>query len=148
MAIAEFTRIKIGDCVYICNRMNPLEAMEYGVKVLGLISPALSGVMEATKEGGEAEKVFSELSKSLKDKDAIPLLRQAIGQCFTPDNQSLADELTFNRWFLEHPDHLFHLGAMAVYYLVRPFIPVPLLTTAGAFQAPWMKAAQGVAKAE
>lgn len=134
MASSEFTRIKIDDDIYTCNRMNPMEALEFGMGAMGVIAPGMSGVFEATKEGGDVGKVFCELSKVLKDKEALPLIRKAIGQCFTPQNESLADEVTFNRHFQEHPERLFHLGVMAIYHLIRPFIPAQLDTIVSTYQ--------------
>lgn len=124
----EFTRIKIEDQVYICNRLNPLDALDFGMKVVSLVGPVLQGVIEATKEDGVAEKAILHIGKALKDKEVVPVLRQAIGQCFTSDNQALSDEVTFNKWFMQYPGHLFHLGALAVYHLARPFIPQQVAT--------------------
>ena len=124
--MSELIKIKIEDRVYTAQRFNPLEGMEYGAKILALVSPALGGIMEATKDGGDPAKVGAELGRSLKDPDLAPLLKKALGQCFTPENESLADEVTFNKWFMRHPGDMFSLGAQAAWQLVKDFFPSQL----------------------
>ena len=132
--MAEFVRIKIGENVYTCNKLNPMDALEFGMRALAVLSPAVSGIIEAHKEGGDPLKVFNDISKALKDKDATPLLKEAIAQCFTPQNQDLGDVVEFNRWFSEHPGEMFHLGALALYHLVKDFFPSQLATIASDYQ--------------
>lgn len=127
-------RIKIEDRVYSVQKFNPMEGMEYGTKILALISPALGGVMEAVKESGDATKVGLEFARALKDPEMAPMLKQALGQCFTPENESLADEVTFNRHFSKVPGDLFQLGVQAAYALVKDFFPSQLVTIASAWQ--------------
>lgn len=128
----EFVRIKIGDNIYTCNMLNPMDALEFGMRAVAVVSPALNGIVEASKTEGDPLRVVTELAKVLKDKEATPLLKEALAQCFTPTNKSLGDEVEFNRWFREHPGDLFHLGALALYHLVKDFFPSQLATMASA----------------
>lgn len=132
--MSDLIRIKIEDRVYTIQPFNPLDGMEYGAKLLGLLAPALGGVIELTKEGGDPLKVGGELATVLKNPEVTPLLKQALGQCFTPENQSLADEAVFNAWFRKFPGDMFVLGGKAVWELVKDFLPKPLGITASGLQ--------------
>lgn len=127
-------RIKIEDRVYAVHRFNPMDGMEFGTKLLAIISPSFGGIIEITKEGGDPAKVGVELAKAMKDPDLTPMLKQALGQCFTPENESLADEATFNAYFSQHPGDMFQLGVQAAYALVKDFFPSQLATLASDLQ--------------
>lgn len=127
-------RIKIDERVYAVQHFNPMEGMEFGTKLLSIISPALGGIIEATKEGGDPAKVGVEISKALKDPDLTPMLKQALGQCFTPENESLSDEAVFNTYFSKHPGDMFQLGGQAAYMLVKDFFPSQLASIASDWQ--------------
>lgn len=128
-------RIKIDERVYAVQPFNPVDGMEFGTKLLGIISPALAGAFELVKDDGEMSRVGLELGKALKDPGLTPLLRQAYKQCFTPDNQSLADEAVFNQWFLKYPQDMFELGVRAAYALVKSFFPSRLATIASGLES-------------
>lgn len=124
------TRIKIEERAYSLTKFAPMDGMEYGTKVMAVVSPALGGLYEATKDGGNAIKMASDFAAVFKDPTLTPLLRQAIGQCFTPKNESLADEYVFNTWFSQHPGDLFQLGVQSAWALVKDFLPSSLVTMA------------------
>lgn len=127
-------RITVNDKVYTLNKMNPMDGMEYGMEVLGVITPSMGGVMEATKEGGDATKAFLELGKALKDKGATDILKKALKQCYTPEGESLEDIVAFNKWFQAHPGDMFQLAVVAVWHLVKDFLPSQLATIASSWQ--------------
>ena len=127
-------RITIGDKVYTVNKLNPMDGLEFGMEVVGVVSPSMGGVLEATREGGDPSKVFVELGKALKDKSAAGILKKALAQCYTPESESLEDIVVFNRWFQAHPGDMFHLAVMATWNLVKDFLPSQLATMAGDWQ--------------
>ena len=137
-------RVKVGENVYPLQKMNPMEGMEYGMKVLAAVSPSFAGIYEAVKDGGEYEKVFFELSKTLQQSDFTPLLKTAYGQCFTPQNESLADEVIFNRWFRDNPGDMFHLGALAVWELAKDFFPSQLVTMLSGLSSKMKESSPGI----
>lgn len=132
--MSALVKVLIEDRVYNVQKFNPLEGMEFGTQILAIVSPALGGIMEATKDGGDPAKVGTELARSLKDPSLAPLLKRALGQCFTPENESLADEYVFNKYFAAVPQDLFVLGVQAVWVLVKDFFPSQLATLASAWQ--------------
>lgn len=127
-------RIKIEERVYSIQRFNPMEGMEFGTKLLSVISPAFGGIIESTKDGGDPAKVGVEIARALKDPELAPMLRRAIGQCWTPENESLADEAVFNMHFSKYPSDMFNLGVQATYSLVKDFFPSQLATVASGWQ--------------
>lgn len=135
MSDNSIARIKIGDNIYTLQKMNPMDGMEYGTQVLSAISPAFGGLYEAVKDNGDYGKVFAEISKAIKGNDFSALLKTAYKQCFTPENESLADEVAFNRWFRKFPGDMYQLGVQAVYELVKDFFPNQLATIASAVQS-------------
>lgn len=114
-------KVKIGEHVYTIQPFNPIEGLEFGTKLVGVLSPALGGAFELAKESGDMSRIGIELGNAFKDPLLMPMLRQAYNQCFTPDNQSLADEVAFNQWFLKYPQDMFELGVRAAYALVKSF---------------------------
>ena len=126
-----FTKIKIDDRIYCVRKLSPMEAIDYGLKVATVISPALSGLVEITRESGDQSKALDGLSGALKGGEAGAILKEALRQCFTPENENLADEVTFNRWFQKYPGDMFVLASRAVWDLVKDFLPPMLITRAG-----------------
>ena len=127
--MGELIRIKIEDRVYPCQRFNPMDGMEYGAKIAGLIAPVFTSLSgDNTKDG------IAALSTLSRDPLLTPMLKQALGQCFTPQNESLGNEAVFNSWFQKHPGDMFELGIKAVWALVEDFLPSPLAMTAKGLQ--------------
>ncbi len=133
-------KIAIEERVYTLTPFNPMEGMEFGTAVLGIVAPALGGIIESVKEAGDPDKVGAALAASLKDKEIPNLMKRAIGQCFTPQNENLADAATFNKWFIEYPGDMFHLGVKAIWELTKDFFPKPLVTAASGSIAKLAKA--------
>ena len=156
----DLIKIKIEDRIYSAQRFNPIDGLTFGLKAAALITPAIGGLIaifkdsvngealsatESTEEmkqaaiekaweklanGDDLEKIGVDLAKILKDPDLTPLMRQAFCQCFTPGNESLADEAVFSRHFIKFPGDMFVLGARAVWALAKDFFPSPLATIA------------------
>jgi len=81
-------------------------------------------------DGQDMSKWISQAKEALKDPDFTALLKRALDQCFTPQNESLSDIVVFNRYFQEHPGDMFELGARAIIGLVKDFLPSHLATSA------------------
>lgn len=116
-------KIKLDDRVYSVVKLNPIDGLEFGLKVMSVLSGSLGGLMEAAKENGDPAKLGAELGKSFASPELAPILRHALNQVFTPENKSLADEAEFNKWFLRFPEDLFILGVKAVWVLIKDFLP-------------------------
>ena len=130
----ELQRLKINDNIYTLDPMNPLEGMEFGEKVLGAISPTFAAMYEAFKEEGDQGAMFNHLALALRAGGLTPILKEALNQCFTPENESLRDEAVFNKWFRRHPGDMYQLGVKATWELVKPFISPQLGTMLAGFQ--------------
>lgn len=129
-----FSTVEVGGSRYSVQKMNPMDALDFGVRVMTVVSPALGGIMEAVKEGGSAERdlpaFFSSLQSALSGGNAAAILKEALRRCFTPQNEGLADDVVFDKWFREHPGDMFPLAARAVWELVKDFLPPTLITRA------------------
>lgn len=126
-------KITVDGRTYSVEKFNPLEGMEFGMNVLAIISPALGGIVEMGKDGGDAAKVGAELTKAISNPAFTPLLKKVFAQCFTPTNERLADELVFNKHFIAYPSDMFQLGLRATWVLVKDFLPPSIVSTASAF---------------
>jgi hypothetical protein len=123
MAESELVKVKLEDRVYSVLRFNPIDGLEFGLKIMSVLSGSFGGWFEATKEGGDVAKVGAELSKAFLNPELKPLLRTALSQVFTPENKSLSDEAVFNAWFIRHPEDMFDLSVRASWVLVKDFLP-------------------------
>ena len=130
--MSDLLRIKIEERVYSVQKFNPMDGMEYGVKLAAMVAPALGGLMaaEESKKKGDADygKLGADFARSIKDPDLMPMFKKAFGQCWTPENESLGDEAVFNKWFQQHPGDMFELGGRAAFLLSRDFFPSQLGT--------------------
>ena len=117
--------IQIEDRAYSCRRFNSFDCVTWGDRLRGIL-PAL----RAAVEDDDPAQFAAALVPSLKDGSLTTLLKQAIGQCFTPENQSLADEAVFNAWFSKYPGDMLALGARAIPILVSDYLPSLLATAA------------------
>lgn len=129
-------RIKIEDRIYAVQRFNPLEGMEYGAAIAAVLSPSLGASIGAAQEKDYAKTAMVALSAALKEPNIAPLLKRALGQCFTPQNESLSDEAVFNQYFMKFPQDMFELGVQAAWVLVKDFFPNRLRTLLDGFQIP------------
>lgn len=149
---ANITCIAVGKNRYAVDKLNPMEAFEWGPRALSLFGPSLGKIvaslevdklsdlklesMGLTEIAASLQKLLAMSMSScgeLKSAEVVALLREAVQRCYTPHNESLADMAVFNRWFQEHPGDLFPLGGMALVYLVKDFFPSQLVTAASAF---------------
>jgi hypothetical protein len=119
--VQNIERIKMEDRVYSVQKLNPIEAILYGTKVASIIAPVLSSL--SGDNGGSADKLFTALGMALKSPEIGEILRIAYNQCFTPSNESLKDEVVFNRQFMAFPGDAYELGVRAAYILVKDFFP-------------------------
>ena len=107
--MTDLVEIEIEDRVYACQRFNSMDCVAYGTQWRPILYP----------EGGE----MADVASTLKNPSLTAMLRQAIGQCFTPQNESLADEAVFNQWFTKYPGDMFILGLQATVALIHDFLP-------------------------
>ena len=151
MNSTNMTFIGIGSNLYAIDMLNPMDAISWGNRALALFGPALGKVVSSIDfeklQGldlaamGMAE-TFEKLQSligsalascgELKGAEATAIMTEALQRCYTPQNESLADETVFNRWFREHPGDLYPLGVMALVRLVKDFFPSQLVTAASA----------------
>lgn len=124
--------ISIGAHRYALEKLNPMDAITWGNRVLAVVGPTLGGLVDACSDKGNFAKSFQGIFASYNSTEASNLMLEALRQCYTPQNESLADDAVFNKWFKEHPGDLYHLGVMAVYELVKDFFPNQLVTIANA----------------
>ena len=122
-------RLLINDRTYTIQPLNPMEAIAYGTKIAAVIAPALSSLTGGAGLKSGAEKLLLSLGAALKDNDVSSLLKTAYDQCYTPQNESMADEVVFNKHFLAFPEDAYELGVRAAYLLVKDFFPKQLSTT-------------------
>jgi len=125
-----FKTFSVGDTVYKYNSLNPAEAIYFGARVVQAFGPSLAslgvGVVEEKSSNQSNEAIlmaFQSALSSLNAKLVTELINEALAKCYTPKNESLADEATFNLWFTEHKDHLFAVGPLALFYLTKDFFP-------------------------
>jgi hypothetical protein len=130
-------RVKVGERVYTATPFNPIDGFEFGLELLGAISPAISGVLalandanNKTQLANNLELIGAEFSKALMNSTLKPLLRKAFDQCFTPENKALSNDYEFNMWFQRFPGDMFELVGRVTWELVKDFLPVSLASTA------------------
>ena len=111
-------RIRIEDRVYSCQRFDPVNGMAFGAQLMSIASPALAGVIGTTDDGA---KLVAALAPALPA--LMPLFRQALGQCFTPQGEPLADDEAINRYFMQYPGDMFVLGVQAMRILAQDYLP-------------------------
>lgn len=128
-------RVKVGENNYTVELFNPMDGMAFGIDVSAALGPALSGVYEATREGGDASKVFEAFSTALRTGDFKGIFKRTFAQCYTPENARLSNEVEFNRWFRKYPGDMYELAVRATFELVKDFFPSQLATIASAFTA-------------
>jgi hypothetical protein len=107
--MSEVIKIKIEDRNYTCHRMNPIEGLDFGLKVAALIAS-------------------EDMAAALLRPEAKEVIKTAIDQCYTPENQSLSDIATFNMHFIKYPGDLMLLGFKAVQGLASDFFPAQMIT--------------------
>jgi hypothetical protein len=113
----DIIKITIEDRHYTCHRLNPLDGLDFGLKVAALLTSA-------------------DMSAALLRPEAKEVIRTALDQCYTPENQSLREIVAFNTHFLKFPSDLIVLGFRAVKELAADFFPATLLTSIKQFTAP------------
>lgn len=125
-------KIQVGDNHYAIDPLPPMDALEFGPKAAKVLSPTMSGIMEITNNADNSSlgKSINVMFANIDPKETAALMREAVGQCWTPKNQSLKDETVFNIWFMEHPNDLYELGLRAIYILAKPYFPKALATMA------------------
>ena len=152
MRLDNLDYIKIQDRTYPIERLNAIECMEWGLQTMSIFGFMIESVMQSTDEKKpssfnledfknlEAEissadmqktrNIISRLLLSMKDlqyREASKMLNQALGRCYTPENESLSDTVVYNRWFRQYPgDHLY-LAIKALFALVAGFLTKPLV---------------------
>lgn len=139
--------ITLGPHRYALEKLNPMDAFEWGPRALALFGPSLGKILESVNMdaltgldfksmsladvAGKVQSLVASTMTScgeLKCAEVSAMLRDAVQRCYTPENESLADMAVFNRWFRDHPGDLFPLGALALVHLVKDFFPSQLVT--------------------
>ena len=161
MRSANFDSIVVNGRRYTVDLLNPIDAISWGNRALGLFGPLLASVVTvadinkissvadlAGADMGEAWATFGPIISSalascgkLESASASQMMTEAIQQCYTPKNESLADVAVLNSHFREYPQDMFQLGVMALFRLVRDFFPK--LPGTAAINFPEPAAAQG-----
>lgn len=129
----EQIKIKINENTYCVEALAPRDALKYGPEVLNALGPSLGGLVSLGTEGASLADAFKSLFSGLEPDKVEVILDKAFKQCWTPQNQRLADAYTFDAWFMDHPEDMFELGVRAVWELARPFLPGQLATIASVF---------------
>lgn len=124
--------ITVGDNRYAVEKLNPLEAIAFGNRVLRVAGPALGNMYEAVREGGDFGSVFCTAFAAYESAEVTALMTDALARCYTPRNEPMSNQVVLNSWFREHPGDLYHLGVRAMYELVKDFFPKQLATIASA----------------
>jgi hypothetical protein len=125
--MSSFERIDVNERIYMLERFNPMQGLEYSAQLLSVVGPALGGLAAAGQQAS-AVQVFSSLTMALKGPECAELLKTALRRCKTPQNESLENMAAFELWFSQHPEDMFELGAVAMVKLVSPFLPQRLRT--------------------
>lgn len=144
--------ISLGTHRYTVEKLNPMDAFDWGPRALALFGPSLGNILSSVDMDALTELDFKNMGLAelaakvqqlvastmtscgeLKCTEVSAMLRDAVQRCYTPQNESLADMAVFNSWFREHPGDLFPLGAMALVQLVKDFFPSQLAIAASAF---------------
>lgn len=159
---ANMVFLSVGGHRYALDLLNPLDAIAWGNRALSLFGPSLGKILGSIEfeklQGLDFSKmglmeVFGKLQHlgamtlascgELKAAEVSGIMTEAVQRCYTPQNESLADETVFNRWFREHPGDLYPLGVMALVYLVKDFFPSQLVTAASGFMTKMQPAGTG-----
>lgn len=112
---------------YKFRNLSPFEGLDFGARVAKLVAPALMGLGTGATVGDIVKGLGS-----MDNTEMTALMKEALGKCYTPESEALDNEAVFNKWFGDHPTHLFQAGVLAVYHLTKPFFPNNLLTGLGA----------------
>lgn len=113
--------VKIGPHRYAVQKFHSMQAFDYGLKFIAAFGPKLPELFGAIKEGGDHFRIYSILADMLDCQRSSDLFKEAVGQCFTPENESLADLGIHNRWFNKHPQDMFELAVLALWALLKDF---------------------------
>jgi hypothetical protein len=102
--MSDFVKLNVNGRTYVMNRLNPIQGLEFCLEVGELYA------------GGNLES-------ALMSPKAKNVIHEALGQCLTPENQALSDEVVFNNQFIKYPEDMFKLAFKAVTELTKPFFP-------------------------
>lgn len=129
-----FAKIKIEDRIYSVQKFHAKKAFSFSRNVLGIIAPTLGEGLEILGGGevpkGQLKQLCAGIADVLMNEKSDRFINEALAQCFTPENQSLADEGVFNRWFSRYPHDLYELSGKVVWVLIKDFLPKSVLTKA------------------
>ncbi|MDL2268216.1 hypothetical protein LJC46_09605 [Desulfovibrio sp. OttesenSCG-928-G15] len=147
MHSANIEYIAVGGKRYALDLFNPLDGLAYGNRALAVLGPAIGGMVGsvdifAFASVDQAQTALDEAAMGVQgmlasalascgqvnSTDVTMLMNEALRRCYTPQNESLADESVFNRWFREHPEDMYILAAHAMFRLVKDFFPKPPAT--------------------
>lgn len=134
MQEANLSFITVNTRRYAIDKLNPLDAVAWGNRVISAIGPSFGGLADAFNEDKNMPASFAKALSSFNHEEVTKLLQDAYQHVYTPENESLADMAVFNAWFRKYPGDLYQVGVMAVYELVKDFFPSQLATAASAFQ--------------
>jgi hypothetical protein len=108
--MSDIFKVTINERQYTGHKMNPLEGLAFCLEVGELY------------RNGDGEG-------SLMTPKAQGVIKKALECCYTPENQSLSDEVVFNTQFQRYPADMFPLAYQAVQGLCADFFPVTVNTT-------------------
>lgn len=119
----------VGNTAYKYTELTPIDALSFGTRCAKTIGPILSALFNAlgnTTSGERTTELMDALAPALDkvdDKKLEALLKECYSHVYTPGNECLGDEASFNSWFSERKHELFPVGITALIHLVKDFFP-------------------------
>ncbi|MDL2317123.1 hypothetical protein LJC59_08640 [Desulfovibrio sp. OttesenSCG-928-A18] len=118
--------ITVNDNRYPIDKLNPLEAIAFGNRVMAVVGPLLRAMLDASMQKSCLSRFFDGLFTNYPSELWTGIMNDALRRCYTPHNEPLHNQAIFNEWFRRYPGDLFELGLMGVYSLAADFFPRPL----------------------
>jgi len=117
--------ITVGKTSYKVEPFTPKEAIPFGLKVAKILGPTLAGVVD---KGTLEERLTNVINRvgNIDESAVESLMNMAYSRVYTPENECLDNEASFNAWFKDHRDELFECGFKAIMALATDFLPAGL----------------------
>ena len=123
-------KFTVGEHVYKFEALAPIDGLRFGTQCAKVLGPALTAVLDVASRWntdkmtlGELVTTLSPALASVDEEKFEGLMKTAFTKVYTPQNENLGDEAAFNAWFREHPQEMFTVAVIAIYYLARDFFP-------------------------
>lgn len=115
--------IKVNTRPYSMEKPGPFDAIPYANRVFSLLGPILGDMAAAPEEGVDRAALIRGALSLLGTPEASALMQEALGRCYTAQNEPLHNMAVFNSWFRQFPEDVYELAARAVIELVKDYLP-------------------------